>query len=419
MKVFDKETIRSIYNPQIKQLWQTSPDTFPDFLPTFDNNIKNTNEQWITSASDTIQKQLHTCPKLFGKERWRNESEHLLTTLLTKAPLLGLSKAMSQELQQEFLQETKRFLKRSRDFDKELSIEDLGQAIRNYIVYGVFCILSDMPQHCHSAIWGYSMLYPYTDNYIDSHSISSADKNKFNQFIYAKLKGKRISPVTKAQTQTGALLDAVENFYPRSCNSDIYDGLLMMLEAQEYSLKQAKESLSEEDILAISIYKGGVSVLLDRFYVEKEMTEEEIRFYLAYGFFLQLADDLQDISSDELEGSRTILNLQSDSAYKERMVNKILHFLHTILTTWLPESKKAADGYDFTSFLLNKCYLLILSAVWRSKEHFTDDYLTKVEAALPISFAYIETTTKSFNSKPQGNSDSLMTALDVLLENMS
>ena len=96
MKVFDKETIRSIYNPQIKQLWQNSPDTFPDFLPTFDNNIKNTNEQWITSASDTIQKQLHTCPKLFGKERWRNESEHLLTTLLTKAPLLGLSKAMSQ-----------------------------------------------------------------------------------------------------------------------------------------------------------------------------------------------------------------------------------------------------------------------------------------------------------------------------------
>lgn len=419
MKVFDKEVIRSAYIPKIKQLWQNIPDTFPDFLPVIDTQTKIENEQWLLQASEAIQSQLHTCPKLFGKKRWRKETEQLLTKLLNEAPLLGLNKAMSEKLQQEFLAETKRFLKRSRDFDKKLSIEDLGQAIRNYIVYGVFCILSDMPQHCHSAIWGYSMLYPYTDNYIDSHNVSPDDKKEFNAFIYHKLKGEQIVPATKAQTQTGQLLDAVEDFYPRSSHTDIYDGLLMMLEAQEISIKQAKLALSDEEIMDISLYKGGISVLLDRFYVEKEMTTEEVLFYLAYGFFLQLADDLQDITSDETEGSRTILNLQSDSAYREKTVNKILHFLHTILTTWLPASATGDDGYDFTSFLLDKCYLLILTAVWRSKEHFTDDYLTKVEKSLPISFAYIETMTNSFTAKPEDNSDSLMVPLDILLENVS
>ena len=73
-----------------------------------------------------------------------------------------------------------------------------------------------------------------------------------------------------------------------------------MLEAQEISQKQADASLflTERNIMDISIYKGGLSVLIDRFFINLKMTEEEILFYFGFGFLLQLCDDLQDIGED-------------------------------------------------------------------------------------------------------------------------
>lgn len=436
MRVFDKHKIHSSYLADIKQLWLNTPDTFPDFLPVYDDAFKAANEQWIDSAARTMQKQLQSSPKLLGKKRWREETQRLILTLLNEAPVLALHQTMSPTLQYDFLAETKRFLKQARSFDQTLCIEDLGQAFRNYVVYGVFCILSGMPQHCHSAIWGYSMLYPYTDNYIDSPDCSPSDQKTFHVFIERKLKGEAVIPSNQAQRQTGELLDAIEAFYPRGKHSDIYDGLLMMLEAQDQSLTQSQSALSEEEILDISVYKGGVSVLLDRFLVEKELTEEEIRFYLAYGLFLQFADDLQDITSDEAAGSRTVLNLHADSDAKEKTVNKILHFLHIIITTWLPSPRTvrantqpasaAADSDDrFTAFLLHQCYLLILASVWRSREHFTAAYLEKTEHAMPVSFRYLSQTAgqknSARNSSAQIAPDSgydVMNMLDAFLEDV-
>ena len=83
-----------------------------------------------------------------------------------------------------------------------------------------------------------------------------------------------------------------------------------MLEAQEISQKQADASLflTERNIMDISIYKGGLSVLIDRFFINLKMTEEEILFYFGFGFLLQLCDDLQDIGEDKGSGSRTLLS---------------------------------------------------------------------------------------------------------------
>lgn len=74
----------------------------------------------------------------------------------------------------------------------------------------------------------------------------------------------------------------------------------MMLEAQEDSMRVQENRLirNMDERLNISIYKGGISVLIDRFFVDKDMTKEDELFYFAFGFLLQLADDLQDISED-------------------------------------------------------------------------------------------------------------------------
>lgn len=429
MKIFDKQIILSDYGTDIKRLWQNVPDRFPDFLTTYDTASKSATETWITQTSETVQKQLQSCPKLLGRKRWREETQALFLKLFREAPILATDRAIPPGLRNAFLTETKRFLKQTRDFDKTLCLESIGQALRNYIVYGVFCILSDMPQHCHSAVWGYSMLYPYTDNYIDDPEHSPEDKAAFNAFIRHRLMGDPVVPSNTTQLKTGWLLDAIEAFYPRSGNTDIYDGLLMMLEAQEFSLTQSASASTEEEILDISIYKGGISVLLDRFFVEKEMNKDEIRFYLAYGLFLQLADDLQDISSDKDSGSRTVMNFPSDGENKEKVVNKLLHFLHTLLTTWFPAASDAVSPdsdadtaysdlrQDFIPFLSNSCQLLILASVWLSREHFSESYLKKIEAAMPVSFDYMQQILekqKEFENASEGMDT--MHVLDVFLE---
>jgi hypothetical protein len=148
-----------------------------------------------------------------------------------------------------------------------------------------------------------------------------------------------------------------------------------MLEAQEDSIRQQNKGsiLTEEERLDISLYKGGVSVLIDRYLVNKPLTDEEMNFYLGLGFFLQLADDLQDIKTDGEQNWQTLLTLDRNPLQKEKSINKLLHFIHNIMNSYQAENNR------FKDFVLGNCYQLIYTSVIGSKEYFTEEYLNKIE----------------------------------------
>jgi hypothetical protein len=54
----------------------------------------------------------------------------------------------------------------------------------------------------------------------------------------------------------------------------------------------------EKDILAMSIEKGGSSVLADAYLINGTLTEKEATFFFGYGVLLQICDDLQDGKKD-------------------------------------------------------------------------------------------------------------------------
>ena len=70
---------------------------------------------------------------------------------------------------------------------------------------------------------------------------------------------------------------------------------------------QQQKSVTEEQILEISIRKGSTSVLADYLFATPDWTEYEESFYLKFGFILQLVDDLQDIEEDRKSGSHTLM----------------------------------------------------------------------------------------------------------------
>lgn len=384
MIVLEKENIRQVYLQQLKKEWLAEKDSFPDFLIPVAPDKKQENEIYINSTLREMKKQLNKKSK--EKSKVKEKVMYLLNDALGKETILGIHTVMDSKTLTDFQDEMKTLLRWIRKFAQQLELEGIGQAMRNYVVYAMFNELNGLKQICTPAIFGYSMLYPFTDNFIDNPLQTAADKQEYNQLIRDKIKGLPVSFATEHHQKTCELLSAIESEYPREEDSNIYNLLLCMLEAQEDSIRQQRKSvvLTPEERLDISLYKGGISVLIDRYFVHKELTEADLHFYLGFGFFLQLADDLQDITEDGEKYNQTIMTYEAKRRNVEKTVNRLFHFAHALFHNYETENMK------FKLFILKNCYQLIFMSVYGSKEHFSDNYLAALETYFPVSFAFVE-----------------------------
>jgi len=412
--LLEKNKIKDICLHKIKDAWLAAPDTFPDFLTEISTETKTQNEQYIQTVSEDFQKQLKSFPmnaKRRGK--WKQKMIGMLDHVLSEETIIGVHYAMDQQSLGTFQNELKDFLIHARKFAPELSIEEIGQAIRNYVVYAMFNEMNQIRPGFNMAGFGYSMLYPFTDNYIDNPQCSDRDKIQYNQIIRDKIAGKEVHPESMHQQKTCELLSAIESEYPRDSDSTIFTLLSLMLEAQEDSLRQQTKgaSLSLSERLDISLYKGGISVLIDRFFVKKEITEDDLDFYLGFGFFLQLADDLQDIREDSRAGHQTVLTVDESYGYKEKTVNKMLYYVYQILFDY------HAENDVFKNFVLNNCYQLIYSSAVGSREFFSQEYLEKLEKYLPVTYPFLEKMNKNQNeNKDFKIQDKYMKIMDEMID---
>lgn len=392
MDFFQKNTIMNSFLPVLRDYWLLAEDAFPFYLKQVSQKDKAQNEAYVKDITLQFQRQIKKYPRFsLGRRNWRKKTYKLLYQVLSEETLLGLSHYLSREKTEDLLSEIRYFIKKVNIDTPEMSFEDMGQAIRNYMVYLMFKELhrdtSDFSLPC----YGYSMLYPFTDNYIDSQIHTTEEKARYNTLIKNFLKGKTAVPVSEHDKKTlyflSAAKDGLNGNLKENTSSPVTELLLMMLEAQEESLSQQRTdiTLNYEKRLAISLYKGGMSVFIDRYYVKKEITKEDMIFYLGFGFFLQLADDLQDIKEDSEKGNQTLFTINTSPEAVEKTVNKLLFFI-----TDLCNSFHKADK-TFLEFVLLNCYQLILMGVKRSREYFSKEYIRDIEQCSPVSFSFLET----------------------------
>ncbi|MFR8467313.1 hypothetical protein BLA28_05790 [Eisenbergiella tayi] len=437
--LFQKEYITGSLMPRIQELWQSAECTFPPFLTEINAGEKGTNEKWITESTERIRLHLKafpsrsafTFPNKKGSERitprqqiWLKETESLFHSLLLTEPVLGIRNALSPQTLDAFQDKIKQFLRKVRSFAPDMELEDMGQAIRNYMVYAIFREQNGLPQKCSSSIFGYSMLYPFTDNFLDDPSHTEEEKIHYNKLIHHRISGLPVTPLSLHEEKTAMLLDAIAADYPgpeadeaygAEAAADIRQGLLLMLEAQEISQKQTDASLSltEKNILDISIYKGGLSVLIDRYFINCKMTEQDALFYFGFGFLLQICDDLQDIAQDRESGSRTLLSRCQTPEEREDVVNRLFHYTDRLFH-FSPPSSAA-----FRNFLLQNCFQLILSSAAGSGDFFSSSYLEGLERAFPVSFSYLKQTKEkmpaAFSAGKPADQNRMMDMLDAVL----
>ena len=384
------DLINSIYL-QCSEQWWKSDRNFKLDMKKYTNEEKKNKEKNLDKYIDLIIKKINEFPKEDNeKGNWEKEFNEIIDNYIESEKETFKLGIINKDIKDDFFKSTKNFIKKAKEFDKNLTYKDIGQAMRNLWIVNILQVAFGEKVQLSKGVFGYSMLYPYTDNYLDNTEINNIEKNKFNNKLEKRLKGEDIKGINSHENFVYKLVSYIEEDFERNNYTEIYKALLSIHKGQIKSLKQ-QDCLSipyEEDILGISIEKGGSSVLVDGFLTKGKMNKDEISFCIFYGFLLQLADDLQDIKCDINNKHTTIMSQLAPKYKLDKMANKLINFTIRLLEE--ENSFKGENTPELKELIKTNCIMLILVSVVLSKEFFSDEYVKVINEYLPFSIKYIE-----------------------------
>lgn len=258
-------------------------------------------------------------------------------------------------------QGTEDFVRQARRGHPELPAEDLGQALRNFWVVNFFQLLTLGRPSCTESSLGYSLLYPYTDNVLDDPERSASDKRQRSRGLGLRLAGVKLPPSDAAEARVFRQVERVEAEFPRHEFPQIHLALRAIHRHQVASLRQQGDGqLDEDELLRLSVRKGGASVLVDAYLVDGRPSPELACFAFAYGVALQLADDLQDVEEDLAAGHQTLFTRAAARGELEPTFWRLVHFLDSSLGLCPPGK---ADGTDLPRLARASMVHLMIQAV--------------------------------------------------------
>jgi hypothetical protein len=296
-------------------------------------------------------------------------------------------------------------------YDRTLSNNGIVQACRNaWTACGLQPLLG-ASMALTPAILAYSLLYPYTDNFLDQRTIAREDKLRFNQRFRLRLQGDPIEAAGHHECCAWYMVALIEQQFPRSHYTDVYASLLAIHAAQSQSICQLApvSPLEECTLLRITCAKGGTSVLADAALIHGILTRAEAEFSFLWGVLLQLGDDLQDVHEDLARGSDTLFTRAVRSGLPlDALVSQLLNL--SDLTAARMDA--LSHGSATHKALLRMSWRsLILMAVAQAHEFFTAPFLARLESRSPFRFNFL----RSRRKKLHGNSGLFQRLFEILL----
>lgn len=384
MNDFIKEKLEA----ECLKVWYYSPKSLPFIRDEIPNKKKKINEKAFDDFLNKFIDSLNNFPDdPVQKKCWKEENRKLIEDFIASIDIISIEEynfLFSHNIQSV----TSRFINDVHAFDPEMTMEDIGQAIRNVWIINLIQVLFEDEVTYTPSIFAYSMLYPYTDNFLDSSCISSKKKCEINYRFKERLQGKEITPENNLERSLSGLVGKIEGQYSREAYPQVYKSLLYIQDSQEQSLTQQMEATCpyENDIIGISISKGGSSVVADGYLVHPDMTEKQTQFLFNYGVMLQFCDDLQDISEDFKNNHMTIFSQVCGKWPLDRLTNALMNFVYEI-----GDEITALQGKNsgiMKSIIIKNCLLLIMHSVIKGKKFFTRNYVKEIEKYLPFTERY-------------------------------
>jgi hypothetical protein len=293
-------------------------------------------------------------------------------------------------LSPEFTGLAREFVREARRFDPSVGDLDVFQASRNAWVMGGLQLLLGQPMRLTPAMFAYSMLYPYSDNYLDDPAISTTTKLAFQGRFARRLAGESVRPENAHERTIYDLVRMVEGQYERSRYPAVYESLLGIHHAQGKSLDLLRQEASpyEVDVLGVSIAKGGASVLADGYLVCGELDPAQAEFAYGWGAFLQLMDDLQDVEQDRRNGRLTIFSQTARCWPLDALTERLLCFGQRVLERL--DCFDAPGMEPLKELIHRSAVLLIIDAVGQAGRLYSKDYRRALEIHAPFRFSALK-----------------------------
>lgn len=370
--------------------WWETDSSIRSFTRKYSKSEQQQKEKATSVFIKKISKEIETKPHTQDESKFWLKNIKNLTREFAKNVLEFTDEYLEILFADGFTKATIDFLKEVKNFDSEIKVEDIFQAIRNvWIMNSIQLFLSKEVEFTPS-VFAYSMLYPYTDNYIDDDKISRQTKISFNHRFKCRLSGENIQPLNSNELAIFMLVQMIENQYPRDCFPEIYEALLGIHNAQSKSLLQQDRvsAIYETDIIGITFEKGGMSVLTDAFLVKGRLSEREAEFMFGFGIILQLADDLQDVNVDREKGHMTVFSQAAGTLYKlDNIVNKLFNFMVTVLEDDAFFSNPKL--IELKKLIKFNCNFLLFQAIAKNQEFFSREFIKNIEVYSPYSFKFL------------------------------
>lgn len=368
------------------ELWYQTPDDVPDLGPAYSPAEQREREAFLDRSIDATDRLLREMPS--DPEASRTWQKQLLTIVeAVLRDVLGLSPGALDIVMRAGLTEVGLLFGRAaRMFDPAMRGDDIFQAGRNAWVMNSVQLALGLPVSLTPAMFGYSMLYPYTDNLLDNPGLSEGEKMAFNERLARRLSGDGAMGPDGAEGAVDALVGLIEGQFPRARYPRVYSSLLAIHRAQCHSLALHRRGASpyEVDVLGISCEKGGASVLADGYLVSGDLDDAQVAFCFGLGVYLQLADDLQDASTDRRDGILTIFSQTAGRWPLDRLVSRLLTYSGCLLASG--GLLAGPDRPALRELLERSSRFLIVGAAAREPRWFGRDYSRWLEDHSPARF---------------------------------
>ena len=394
-------------NQHFIDVWWECDMGLPDLGPRYTSQAQTQNEKHLRRFLDEVDRALSNPP------RSREEVQRLQVRLgaafrALAEETLGFTAGQLDLLpSQAFSGVSEEFVRMARAFDPDLSGEDIYQAGRNAWTANGLQWLMGLPVQNTSSIFAYSLLYPYTDNYLDDPSITVATKLAFNERFRQRLAGDVMAPADTQERVIFDLVAMIEKQYPRVGHPAVFESLLDIHYAQVRSLKlmQRAAAPGEVDVLGLSFAKGGTSVLADGYLVRGSLDQAQRQYTYGHGIFAQLLDDMEDVEQDSQAGRLTLYSQPAGHWSLDALANRTFHFGRNVLM--------GLDCFDVEEpvreLISRGADLLLIDAIGRMDRYYSRTYLRELEAHSPFRFSFLNQQRNDFaNGRRHGSLVKLM-----------
>jgi hypothetical protein len=373
-----------------KELWWGCSSALPDLGPVYSPSEKNDRESKLVKCLDRL-----------GEELQQASHDHPDRQALQDRlfPLAGDFLKTTFDLQDRhvnaltsygFAESVEEFVRQARRFDPQITAEDIYQAGRNAWTMNFLQYLMDLPVKMTPAILAFSLLYPYSDNYLDDPRIPAEGKAAFSRRFEQRLKGMPVPTANSGEQKIFNLVGMIEGQYDRQLYPEVYASLMAIYRAQIKSLRLQLPGASpyEMDVLGLVFEKGGTSVLADAYLVAGSLTPFQRMFSFYYGSFTQLMDDLEDVEQDRQDGIMTIFSQTARRWPLDAVTSRLIVFGNGLLDTMCHFQ---VAGLETLEEIMHKCINpLLIDSASRVGHLYGRHYLAELERHSPYRFSQLK-----------------------------